>query len=395
MHIDIYIPIVTCTLGLKQIFSQKSRIDLWLVSDSLISYLTSAEISPSPLTDHAAIDINFSDTKFKQRRKVTPGYWKLNCSFLLSDSYCQGIRKIAENLISQANISAISKWELFKYECRKFSIKFGKNRVSVKNMEITELIRKMSEILKNTNLGEDDKESLYTLQSSLDDLFLEKARGAFIRSRAKWLEFGEKNSAYFFNLEKKRGSNKRISSLYINDTLSNDPSAISSHVFNFYQNLYTSSFDLNASSLFFHKIDSVIPKINDQNRELCEEPFNIEDLFNVVKRMAKNKSRGPDGLPFEFFKVFWDSIKFLLYDALIECLNNGELAESMKQGLICLIPKPNKDSSLLDNWRPNTLLNSDYKILASVYAEKIKHCLANISKHYFPIRFSLTLNLDF
>ncbi len=50
----------------------------------------------------------------------------------------------------------------------------------------------------------------------------------------------------------------------------------------------------------------------------------------------------------------------------------------MKQGLICLIPKPNKDSSLLDNWRPITLLNSDYKILASVYAEKIKHCLAII-----------------
>ncbi len=50
----------------------------------------------------------------------------------------------------------------------------------------------------------------------------------------------------------------------------------------------------------------------------------------------------------------------------------------MKQGLICLIPKPNKDSIILDNWRPITLLNSDYKILASVYAEKIKHCLANI-----------------
>ncbi len=50
----------------------------------------------------------------------------------------------------------------------------------------------------------------------------------------------------------------------------------------------------------------------------------------------------------------------------------------MKQGLICLIPKPNKDSSLLDNCRPITLLNSDYKILASVYAEKIKLCLANI-----------------
>ncbi len=124
------------------------------------------EISPSPLIDHAAIDINFSDTKFKQRRKVTPGYCKLNCCFLLSDSYCQGIRKITENLISQANISAICKWELFKYECRKFSIKFGKNRVSVKNKEITELIRKISEILKNPNPGEDDKESLYFTKQS-------------------------------------------------------------------------------------------------------------------------------------------------------------------------------------------------------------------------------------
>ncbi len=103
--------------------------------------------------------------------KVTPGYWKLNCYFLLSDSYCQGI-----NLISQANISAISKWELFKYESRKFSIKFGGNRVSVKNKEITELLRKMSEILKNPNLGEDDKESLYTLQSTLDDLFFRESK---------------------------------------------------------------------------------------------------------------------------------------------------------------------------------------------------------------------------
>ncbi len=52
---------------------------------------------------------------------------------------------------------------------------------------------------------------------------------------------------------------------------------------------------LNASSLFFHKIDSVIPQMTGQNRELCEEPFNIENLFNVVKRMPNNKSPGPDG----------------------------------------------------------------------------------------------------
>lgn len=58
----------------KSDLSQKSRIDLWLIPDSLISYLTSAEISASPLTDHAAIDITFSDDESERRRKVSPGY---------------------------------------------------------------------------------------------------------------------------------------------------------------------------------------------------------------------------------------------------------------------------------------------------------------------------------
>jgi len=50
----------------------------------------------------------------------------------------------------------------------------------------------------------------------------------------------------------------------------------------------------------------------------------------------------------------------------------------MKQGLITLIPKPNKDTFSLDNWRPLTLLNSDYKILAAVYARRLKPCLEEV-----------------
>ncbi len=50
----------------------------------------------------------------------------------------------------------------------------------------------------------------------------------------------------------------------------------------------------------------------------------------------------------------------------------------MKQGIICLIPKPNKDSNVLDNLCPIPLLNSDYKLLACIYAEKLKSCLADV-----------------
>ncbi len=51
---------------------------------------------------------------------------------------------------------------------------------------------------------------------------------------------------------------------------------------------------------------------------------------------------------------------------------------TMKQGIIKLIPKPGKDLLYLDNWHPITLLNSDYKILAALYANRLKLCLREI-----------------
>lgn len=62
-----------------------------------------------------------------------------------------------------------------------------------------------------------------------------------------------------------------------------------------------------------------------------------------------------------------------------ECFINEELCTSMKQGLITLIPKPGKDLLSLDNWRPITLLNLDYKILSLVFAKRLKSGLCEIS----------------
>jgi len=48
--------------------------------------------------------------------------------------------------------------------------------------------------------------------------------------------------------------------------------------------------------------------------------------------------------------------------------HSGTLSISQKRGIISLIPKKDKDTSLLENRRPISLLNVDYKILAKVIA---------------------------
>ncbi len=50
----------------------------------------------------------------------------------------------------------------------------------------------------------------------------------------------------------------------------------------------------------------------------------------------------------------------------------------MKRGLIILIPKLNKDKIIIDNLRPITLLNVDYKILTSAIANRLKFRLSQV-----------------
>ncbi len=59
----------------------------------------------------------------------------------------------------------------------------------------------------------EEKAKLHSLQLQLDELYIEKANGAYVRSRVRWLEHGEKNSAYFFGLENYRQIKEKICKL--------------------------------------------------------------------------------------------------------------------------------------------------------------------------------------
>lgn len=85
-----------------------------------------------------------------------------------------------------------------------------------------------------------------------------------------------------------------------------------------------------------------------------------------------------DGLPVEFYSFFRNIIENPLFEMLKECINNEEMATTMKQGIITLLPKSEKDHLLLDNWRPKTLLNVDYKILSLIFARRLRKGLSEI-----------------
>ena len=61
-------------------------------------------------------------------------------------------------------------------------------------------------------------ERIFTLKKQLENIFEYRNKGAIIRSKSQWYNKGEKNSAYFLNLEKRHCKQGLISQLKINDT---------------------------------------------------------------------------------------------------------------------------------------------------------------------------------
>ena len=57
------------------------------------------------------------------------------------------------------------------------------------------------------------------------------------------------------------------------------------------------------------------------------------------------------------------------------------MSRSQKQAVITLIEQKGKDRSLLENWRPISLVNVDAKIMSKVIASRIKNVLPYIVHH--------------
>lgn len=113
-----------------------------------------------------------------------------------------------------------------------------------------------------------------------------------------------------------------------------------------------------------------IPTLNAQHIELCEGEITFEEAAAAVKQMADDKSPGSDGLPAEFYKMYFQTVG----PSFIQAINSGirELSPSQRFGYITLLCKNEEKSSDLNNWRPISLLNTDYKILSKTLCNRLK-----------------------
>ena len=222
-------------------------------------------------------------------------------------------------------------------------------------------------------------EQLDVLNMDLARIREDRIKGAQIRARSIKLNEGEKPSAYFLSLEKANYINKTMLEIFnTKENLITNRQEILKTQKDFYQKLYKKgqTTDLERSDL--HWVTQYVRKISNEKKLKLEQNINIEELEKVLFKTKNNKAPGPDGYSYEFFKIFWDDIKFLMLHAFQRYLDTETLTEQQKTGIITCLPKQGNDRRHMKNWRPITLLNSTYKIFSGILADRLKTTLDNI-----------------
>ena len=357
------------------------RLDFILMSFGLIDKVKNSDIMPGLKSDHSAPVVSL----FTLSHPKGTGYWKLNCSFLNDIDYVDGIKKVVSDTVllnQSANPSLL--WDTIKLQIRGFSLRYAARKKRSKN-NIIQALEKRLHSLEETlarQYSVETEQQIAEINEELDKFLEEKTKGAMIRSRCRWYENGEKCTKYFLNLEKRNYNSKNLDRLETqHGTIVMEPQEILNEQKLFYQKLYTTtrlepSVERKIPEFLDRDID--IPKVSEDMKADLNIDISEHELCNAIKTTANGKAPGLDGLPIEFYKVFWVDIKEYFINSINHSYEQGQLSISQKQGIISLIPKKDKNPLHLKNWRPLTLLNADYKIMAKTIANRIKTCIHGI-----------------
>ncbi|GKB14610.1 RNA-directed DNA polymerase, eukaryota [Tanacetum coccineum] len=171
--------------------------------------------------------------------------------------------------------------------------------------------------------------------NSLNKLEKMKSLELAQKSKIKWAIEGYENSKYFHGIINKK-----------------------------YNNLAFKGIDLILLDMEFPNVLSY-----EQAQDL-ERVFTKDEIKQLVWDCGLDKSPGPDGFTFGFYRKFWSLLKDDVIDVVCYFFTNGFCLKGINSSFIALILK-SQGATMVKDFRPISLIGSIYKIIAKLLANRL------------------------
>ena len=294
--------------------------------------MSSCSIVPCPFSDNDAVFLGFS---IPEPIPHGPGRWKLNVSILKVPAFIKAVSDF---------------WPRCRFRKRSFpSLQdlLDRDKEHLKSLAVCHvsnvrnersLSRSVLSALARHPKGrvDDGVVSLMPVYkrflAQLAAFDLAEAAGTWVRSRIKWAEEGETSSRFFLRMEEKWGAESWISAKRVSNVVVRDFETICEPWDSFYKDLFTSCpVDLEVQS---DLLNCLSLSLSVDDAASCDDRVSSNEAHAALLGIAKGNSPDSDGLPMEFYVVFWKLLRGDLVDVFNASLETGRLPFFQREALI-------------------------------------------------------------
>jgi len=252
------------------------RLDFFLISFNLYAQIDHCNILAGFKTDHSSIDIKVASVNEARGR----GFWKFNVSLLHDMDYVNKIKQCIQDVnINCRYMTPDILWEFMKCQIRTVTIEYSAKISKTRKIHEKKLVNEINDLESTyaANPSDEVLNKIHKCNIDLEALYKIKTNGCIVRSRANCVEYGERNSRYFINLEKRNQKQKVITKLITDNgdvlTSGND---ILNEEKAFYQQLY-SSCNPDHCNLNDLLDNADVPKLDNNLSSSCEGLISVKE----------------------------------------------------------------------------------------------------------------------